>query len=246
MVGINRRHLMLGAAAVGAAVLVGRNWSGPGLSFDTTGVPQGFRRLVLADNRLSSALQGVTLAGAAERLAPAKLCALTFRGAPGGQGRLSIAVFSDYFCPYCRILDPQVEELAAANPQITLIRHEIPLLGPASDMAARAAVAAAQQGGGASFRQRLMRTSFVPNHAYLRSVADAEGLKPDRLIADLTAASTDVALAQSRAAFRAFGFPGTPGMVVGGTVVSGTVPGRKLRQLIDLEIAAPAPCAAVP
>lgn len=235
MTGKTRRCVILGAGAVGVAAAAAALWPAPRLAFDTKGVPPGFRRLIRAEAGMSAAVMGAGLLPPQTPIAPTALCARTFQGARVAPGRVAIAVFSDYFCPYCRILDPDVEEMAAKDADITLVRHEVPLLGRPSQMAARAAIAAAAQGAGAAFRTRLMRTSFVPNPAYLRGVAVEEGLDAEALINNMAAPETDAALSESRALFRTFGFQGTPGMVVGRTVVAGGLSVREINALIMIE-----------
>ncbi len=237
-----RRGVLLGAGAVGVAAAAAALWPAPRLAFDTKGVPPGFRRLIRPDVGISAAVMGVGLLPPQAPVAAVALCARTFQGAQMASGRVAVAVFSDYFCPYCRILDPEVEGIAAQDVDITLVRHEVPLLGRPSQMAARAAIAAAAQGAGAAFRARLMRTSFVPNPAYLRSIAEEEGLDREALIEKMAAPETDAALSESRALFRTFGFQGTPGMVVGRTVVAGGLSARELKALISLEKAAAPAC----
>lgn len=238
---ITRRVMMMGAVA-GAGAAAFAFWPAPRLAFDTQGVPEGFRRLADQGGGVTVALTGVSVLPRQDPLSAADLCALTFKGADTGAGVLAIAVFSDYFCPYCRVLDAEVEEIAAKDSRIALVRHEVPLLGRPSQMAARAAIAAARQGVGAPFRRRLLRTSFVPNPAYLRGIAEEEGLDPEMLIEDLDHPETDDVLTQSRRVFRAFGFPGTPGLVVGRTLVAGVISPRALRALIALELEGRGPC----
>ena len=49
-------------------------------------------------------------------------------------------------------------------------------------------------------------------------------------------------LAQSMAAFRSFGFVGTPGIAVGRTLVNGVIAPRVLRRLVEIEIDGDGPC----
>ena len=57
------------------------------------------------------------------------------------------------------------------------------------------------------------------------------------------APETQEQLARSASAFRAFGFVGTPGLVVGRTLVAGAISLRDLRALIELELGEDAPSA---
>lgn len=237
-----RDMLALGGAALGFAALTGAGralWPAPKLTFEPVSSPAGYRRLA---GQSSGGAPGFTAGIGTSRLPPApqpsasQLCEIAFGGLPTGSGSLVIASFSDFFCPYCRVLDEEIRALAAGDGRITIVPHEVPLLGRASQMAARGALAATRQGAYDAFYKRLIRTTFVPNVAYLESLAREEGLDLDQFTADLTSAETDATLAASAAAFRAFGFVGTPGLAVGRTLVNGVIGSADLAALAQVEI----------
>ena len=60
-------------------------------------------------------------------------------GNPDGQ--FTVVEFLDYQCGYCRRAQPDVTELVGSDGDIRLIVKEMPILGPGSELAARAAVA---------------------------------------------------------------------------------------------------------
>lgn len=240
---VTRRNIInlgaLGAGIYGVSTVV--PWMLPARAFDFTPVdsPGGFRRIARSDG-LSAGQFLTGLEDPASRLPPlsqSDICRLTFAGHPNGQGQLAIAVFSDFFCPYCRVLDLQVRDLAAQDARIEVVPHEVPLLGVPSQWAARAVIAAEGQGAYAAFHNRLIRTTFVPNPAYLRSVAAEEGLDVAQFEQDLRSPQTDRRLQTSAALFRAFGFAGTPALAVGRTLVNGTISRADLRALVQLELA---------
>jgi len=164
------------------------------------------------------------------------LCKALFDGGP--VGRVAVASFSDYFCPYCRIL---TEKLVAMESEglVHVTWHELPLLGEGSRIAARAAIAADMQGRYADFHRRLMRAQFQPTEAYIRDLAQSAGLDLDRFSADLASDNIDARLQRSRDAARAFGLFGTPALVVGRTVVVGAISEPDLRAVIAVEAADP-------
>ncbi len=238
----HRRRVFLGAggiALLGAAAW--RFWPAPEIAFEPVNDLDGFRRI---------AGQGISLGGAVltvgqetdARLPPSRICEVAFEGREQGPGRLVIASFSDFFCPYCRELEAELRRIAAADARVSIITHEVPLLGFASVMAAKGAIAADRQGAYEPYYARLIRTTFVPNRAYLEDFARGEALDVARFMDDLDADATQAQLADSLAAFRTFGFVGTPGLAVGGTLVNGVIAPRVLRQLVEMEIAADAPC----
>jgi protein-disulfide isomerase len=152
-----------------------------------------------------------------------------------------VASFSDYYCAYCR--DLTVRLAARDDPALRIVWHELPLLGDASDAAARAALAADLQGAYAAFQARLMRAVFQPTDDYLAEVGRSLHLDTSRLLAD--AGGDDVArrLAASARAAATLGIGATPAIVVGRTLVRGAIADDRLDGLIELERAeGPLPC----
>ncbi len=243
---VSRRAVLAGlaAAAVAGAGLarLPRLWEPP-LDFEPMDAPAGFRRL--AGGAVSGGpdpLAGLSADGAGAAPGGEALCPALFgEGVP--PGAVPVASFSDYNCPYCRVL---TERLARLEDDLGLaVRwHELPLLGQASVDAARGALAAARQGGYAPFHERLMKTAFRPTPAYLSEVAKSVGIDPERMVADMHSASVTDELAQSRRLAAAFGIAGTPALVVGRTLVVGEIDARTLRRLVAAERAAGGgPCA---
>ena len=82
-----------------------------------------------------------------------------------------------------------------------------------------------------------MRTSFVPTPAYLKSLSEEVGIDTARLLEDMQSAAVDREIAQANALAGLFGFPGTPGLIVGRTMVVGAIGEGELQALVDREIA---------
>lgn len=237
-----RNILTLGAVGLGvAAVAQVAPMLIPASAFEFTPLdsPAGFRRIARGDG-LSGGRFLVGLDDPETRpdlLTEDQICRLVHGGRPTGPGHLAIAVFSDFFCPYCRVLDLEVRALAARDDRIEVVPHEVPLLGVPSEFAARAVIAAHQQGAYEAFHARLIRTNFVPNPAYLRGIAEAEGLDVKSFSTDMRSPETEQQLINAMGLFRAFGFVGTPGLAVGRTLVNGAISQRDLKALIKLELA---------
>jgi predicted DsbA family dithiol-disulfide isomerase len=165
-----------------------------------------------------------------------ELCRALFGTDAFAPGFVPIAYFSDYRCPYCRVLSGRLAEIGEeAGDSVHIAWHEWPVLGPASEVAAMAALAARRQGAYAAFHQRLIDSRLVPTPAYLRNLSEEVGIDGERLLQDMDAAEIEREIAQSRQLARLFGFPGTPGLVVGRTVVIGAISEPKLRALIERE-----------
>lgn len=177
---------------------------------------------------------------AAEQRVNDNLCAALFEQTVAAGDRVPVAYFYDYQCPICRRLTPRLRELTG----VALTWHDLASLGPASETAARAAIAARKQGAFDVFHDRLMRAVFQPNQGYIRALADSVGVDADRLLSDMGSPEITRRLWLSRALANRFAMLGTPGLVIGRSVVIGDISSADLVRIIDLERAEAAqrPC----
>ena len=251
---LSRRDLLVGAGVVGTIYgLRALPWDRvfpPALEFSPIADLPPFRRLAQA-GQVSSPGSAVLVGLDAPRNDVTKAMVDRLRADPcpelfgdaGGGGAVPIAYFTEFRCPYCRALERDLQPLLAADPDgLRLVVHEWPIYGPESEFAARAFLAAARQGGQDEMRRRLMRSQVVADRAAIRRAAQDLGLDPDRLVADMSSPDADAALMRSRALAQLFGFIGTPGLVIGRTVLTGAVSPAVLERIIKEERALPAVC----
>ncbi len=149
-------------------------------------------------------------------------------------GAVQMASFSDFYCPYCRVM---TERLFALDRDgvARITWYETPIFGPASEFAARGAIAASRQGGYETFHQRLMRSSVRANPVYLRQIAEELGFDVERFTRDMNTDETNDRLEHAAALAYLFAFIGTPAFVIGKTVIQGAVSEAVLRQIIEIE-----------
>lgn len=242
-----RRRAALGLLAVGAAAAilppVTRWLRTPDLTYQPLPGLPGFRQLAGGGVSGGDPLRvGLDLGSEAGPASSKDICASLFDN-PAPEDRVPVAYFSDARCVYCRVLSPMLHEIETDAP-IHITWHELPLLGPASQRAAKANLAARRQGAYRVFHDRLMGTPFVPNDAYIRQIAEDAGIDAGQLLRDMDSDEITSTLARTARIARAFGFFGTPALVVGRTAILGTVERRQLRHVIEAELAAtdPWPC----
>ncbi|MGQ0565242.1 MAG: DsbA family protein [Gemmobacter sp.] len=157
-------------------------------------------------------------------------------GTDTSQRVVPIAYFSEFRCPYCRALERDLDTLMAEYPtSFRLVQHELPIFGPPSELAARASVAAARQVKQQELRRRFMRTPLVAEEASVRRLAADIGLDVDRLVRDIASPEVQADLDRTRALADVFGFVGTPGLVIGRTVLNGAIPYALLRRIAEDE-----------
>jgi protein-disulfide isomerase len=145
---------------------------------------------------------------------------------------VTLVEFTDYRCPYCRRMHPVIAELLRREPGLRVVVKEIPILGPASVLAARAALAAHAQGRFAAFHDALMRLRGEPDEAAVLQLAAEIGLDPVRLQRDMMSEAVTRRLNANLQLAQALGIQGTPAYVVGETLLPGAVPLERLREAV--------------
>ncbi|MDG1130228.1 MAG: DsbA family protein [Paracoccaceae bacterium] len=246
----SRRNLLLGASVLGAGYF-GLRWGiprlneafGPDFEFTEIADPIGFRRMTSgASTSGFDPFFGITGDGAAEAAAVVsdvrtRLCGALFDDPAPSSNLVPVASFSDYNCPFCRVLTERLVQMQSAQPsQIAVTWHELPLLGEASVMAARGALAAKRQGAYIEFHRRLMKSRFQATPQYLSALADDLGVDQSQLVSDMQSDAIAAEIEDSRALATIFGFIGTPALIVGRTVVQGEISESRLQRLVDREL----------
>ena len=146
-------------------------------------------------------------------------------------GKIVLIEFFDYNCPYCRRAAPILFELIEENPELRIVMREGPILGPDSELAARASLAALKQDGFADFHEELMAQPRA-NAVMIRRAAEAAGLDYARLQSDMDATDITAHIETSRQAAAELGISGTPTFLIGEALVPGLLEKPALQSLI--------------
>ena len=162
---------------------------------------------------------------------PALLNAPGFPSEGPADAALTMLVFSDYACGVCRQVEPWWRAAVAESGAVRVVHRDWPILGPASQRAARVALAADRQGVYDLVHDTLMRTGRH-DEASLRAAVAGAGGNWVKLEADLAAHSDAIDRLLSRTAQDALqlGFGGTPGYLIGPIRIAG---GASQRQFAD-------------
>jgi protein-disulfide isomerase len=132
-------------------------------------------------------------------------------------GDVVMVEFFDYACPYCHQINGDVERLIQEDPRLKVVWREYPVLGPNSESAAVASMAAAEQGRWRQFHGRMFALGR-PTEAVLQQALRETGVT--------TSAPTDAMraeVARNAEMARAIGATGTPTFVIGDRVLQGAV-----------------------
>jgi protein-disulfide isomerase len=153
-------------------------------------------------------------------------------------GDVTVVEFYDTRCPYCRHLLPTLTALLQADPKVRLVYKDIPILGPDSQLEARALLAAQRQGGYARMQDAVMHMTGPASIQGLSRQAVALGLDGTKLQQDMADPAIQARLEGNLALARALHVDGTPAFVIGSRMIPGAVP---LADLQDAVAAARAP-----
>lgn len=149
------------------------------------------------------------------------------------QGDVSIVEFFDYNCPYCRRVASTLAEIEGGDAMLRVVYKEWPILGPNSEYAARAALAAQKQEKYIEFHKALMLAGGIVDQAKVVEVAGEIGLDVARLKNDMAAPEIAAALKRTQELARALRITGTPTFVIGHEMLRGAADAQVIRGLVS-------------
>ena len=147
-------------------------------------------------------------------------------------GDVTVVEFYDTRCPYCRRLLPTLAALLQADPKIRLVYKDIPILGPDSQLEARALLAAQRQGGYARMQDAVMHMTGPATIQGLGHQAAALGLDSAKLQQDMADPAIQARLQGNLALAQALHVDGTPAFVIGTRMIPGAVPLADLQDAV--------------
>lgn len=136
---------------------------------------------------------------------------------------VTIVEFFDTRCPYCRRLEPVMDQFLARDHDVKLVYKDLPILGPESLLGAKALIAAQRQGGYEKLRTAVMRMPPDANLAMIEVAAKKLGLDWAQMSRDMNDRSVKERIDSNLSLARALGVDGTPALVIGNTLVPGAV-----------------------
>lgn len=149
------------------------------------------------------------------------------------KGDVTLVMFTDYACGYCRSSLPDIDRLIAEDSRLKVVWREIPILGPGSEVAAKGALAAAQQGAFRSFHERMFAAG-TPSPDKVSAVLQTIKLDPVRIQQDANSPAVTAELHRNiELAQRLDPSIATPTFLINGQVMKGAVGYDALKQAIE-------------
>ncbi len=151
-------------------------------------------------------------------------------GNPSGQ--VTLVEFFDYRCGYCKRAAGAVTQLQKEDPRVRVVYKDFPILGEASELAAKAALASKAQGKHQAFHEALLASKGDMTKDSILAIAGEVGLDTKRLESDMANPEWQKVIETNRALARDLGVTGTPGFIVGTELVPGALDLNGLKELI--------------
>ncbi|WP_171122206.1 MULTISPECIES: DsbA family protein [unclassified Ruegeria] len=151
-------------------------------------------------------------------------------------GDITLVEFMDYRCGYCRRAVPEVAELLSEDGNIRLVIKEFPILGDASVLSSRFAVATKHVAGDDAYKQvhdALLEFGGEPSEVTLRRISDGLGLDSDAILEAMNSDQVTNEINQTRELARRMQISGTPSFVLGTEMLRGYLTADQMLQIAD-------------
>lgn len=140
---------------------------------------------------------------------------MTVLGNP--KGNVTLVEFFDYQCIHCKKMAPVISGLIKKDSNLRVIYKEFPIFGESSDMASKAALAAAMQGKYQAMHEALILQEGRLNDKIINEAAQKVGLDMTKFKTDMESKAVSDALNANRKLAEKLHLMGTPAFIVAST-----------------------------
>ena len=147
-------------------------------------------------------------------------------------GDVTVVEFFDYNCGYCKMMFPKVLEAVQNDGNIRWVLKDLPSLGPTSDLAARAGLAAEKQGKYFEMHQAMITHKGSLTEKDITAYAKKVGLDMKKFEKDRKDPALDKILDANRTLATELDFNGIPDFIIGDFVNPGAMMGDELETAV--------------
>jgi len=148
-------------------------------------------------------------------------------------GDVTLIEFFDYQCGYCKRAFPGVMEVVNGDKNLRYVLKEFAILGPQSEIAARAALAAQKQNKYMELHTALMTLPGRLNEDKILKTAESVGLDVTTLQEDMKGDDVTAEIMSTRAVAQRLGLTGTPAFIIGDQIIPGAASPDALKDAIE-------------
>ncbi|QJR16265.1 DsbA family protein [Usitatibacter palustris] len=150
------------------------------------------------------------------------------------KGTVVVVEFFDYGCGHCKRAAGAVDGIIEKDKDVKIVYKELPILGPESFHAARAALASRKQGKYPQFHSALMHSPAI-DAASVEAIAIKVGLDVKKLTADMDDPAIMATLEANSKLAQDLDIQGTPAFIVGEQFIPGGLDINTLTFLVSTE-----------
>ena len=140
--------------------------------------------------------------------------------------------FFDFSCHYCHKVYPAVKKIAEANPDIKIVFKPLTFVAPISQYAAKAALAANEQGKFFDAYKAIFEFEGRPDEAKVDELVASTGVDMEKLKADMNSAKVNNALSSINDLAGKIQVNGVPALFLNGKQLQ-TIDGAEIQRQID-------------
>lgn len=133
------------------------------------------------------------------------------------KGNVTLVEFFDYQCIHCKKMAPVIQGLIKKDPNLRVVLKEFPIFGESSDLASKAALAAALQGKYLAMHEALIGQEKRLNEQLINEAAKKVGLNMEKFKTDMASSAVTEALNANRKLAESLRLMGTPAFIVAST-----------------------------
>lgn len=148
--------------------------------------------------------------------------------------KLTLVVFTDYNCPFCKRFDPSLEKIIEKYPNVAVIFKILPYKGETSVKAGRIAITTWRQQPEQFFS---LHKNFMANRGSLNDVSIQQAQKKSNLAGILPDEQSMKTIQQDSQLAEQIGIQGTPATLIGKKILSGAVPYETLETAVKQQLA---------
>lgn len=153
--------------------------------------------------------------------------------AGNAKGDVTIVEFFDYQCGYCKMVQPTVEKILSDDKNVRFIYKELPILGPVSQFASKAALASVAQGKYFAFHNAMMEKKERLSEDSIMDIAKEIGLNVEKLKTDMQSAKVEKQIKANIELADQIGARGTPAFVIGERLYPGAMQADQMAEIIS-------------
>lgn len=140
---------------------------------------------------------------------------MTVAGNP--KGNVTLVEFFDYQCIHCKKMAPVISSLIKKDNNLKVVYKEFPIFGESSELASKAALAAAMQGKYAAMHDALLGQEQRLNAELINKAAESIGLDMAKFKTDMAGKQVSDALQANRVLAEELHLMGTPAFIIAST-----------------------------